>query len=143
MFPYREWNELLTFVLCLNVWEVRLWMYVGVKYIHYIYDRIQQYCMLHIVTHIGHHGCVYDIICSNIWEGTQSNMEWGNIHKTGNTLKYNTIQYIYRTVQRILFVPIWRLSEEKVAALSQSSFKLVKFYQSGLYHKSTENIYFL
>ena len=39
-----------------------------------------------IVTHIGHHGCVYDIISSNVWEGTQSNTEGGNIYKTGNTL---------------------------------------------------------
>ena len=80
-----------------------------------------------IVTHIGHHGCVYDIISSNVLKGTQSNTELGNIHNTGNTLQYNTIQYntiqcIYRTVQRILFVPIYRLSDEKVAALSQFSF---------------------
>ena len=83
-----------------------------------------------IVTHIGHHGCVYDIISSNVLKGTQSNTELGNIHNTGNTLAihYNTIQCLYRTVQRILFVPICRLSDEKVAALSQSSFKLVKFY---------------
>ena len=45
-----------------------------------------------------------------------------------NTIQYNTIQCLYRTVQRILFVPIYRLSDEKVAALSQFSFKLVKFY---------------
>ena len=46
-----------------------------------------------IVTHIGHHGCVYDIISSNVLKGTQSNTELGNIHNTGNTLQYNTIQY--------------------------------------------------
>ena len=46
-----------------------------------------------IVTHIGHHGCVYDIISSNVLKGTQSNTELGNIHNTGNTLQYNTTQY--------------------------------------------------
>ena len=75
-----------------------------------------------IVTHIGHHGCVYDRISSNVLKGTQSNTELGNIHNTGNTLQYNTIQCLYRTVQWILFVPIYRLSDEKVAALSQFSF---------------------
>ena len=74
-------------------------MYVGVKYIHYFYDRIPQYCMLHIVTHIGHHGCVYDIISSNVLKGTQSNTELGNIHNTGNTLQYNTIQYNTMSLQ--------------------------------------------
>ena len=44
-----------------------------------------------IVTHIGHHGCVYDIISSNVLEETQSNTELGNIHNTGNTLQYNTM----------------------------------------------------
>ena len=38
-----------------------------------------------IVTHIGHHGCVYDIISTNVWEGTQSNTEGENLH---NTLPY-------------------------------------------------------
>ena len=50
--------------------------------------------MLHTVTHyipmmyqyMGHHSCVYNIICCNVWEGTQRNMEGGNIHNIGNTL---------------------------------------------------------